>query len=265
MIFFSFFLCFIINIFLALSHSISCFFINTFLQNFSENIFLYRLHSKLKNALFIVSSLISFCVSNFFIRFDLWLTFLLHLINLFKKLLFLIFIIVFLYIFFVHVSHFSMTYKIKSIYFIRLSKYLSFLVMIVYQDKIFFNIEFSFSDLILSWLIRIKFKLLSHFPNTIFFLVMFIINKKMNSLINKLIGVICNASINKFVFSSLKSFKSLFAYLFFPIDKTIFNSVMIKEYLSVLIIFLNQLFPIVLFLRGFIMFNCCKPVRESSS
>jgi hypothetical protein len=36
-------------------------------QNFSENIFLYWLHSKLKNTFFIVSSLISFCMSNLFI------------------------------------------------------------------------------------------------------------------------------------------------------------------------------------------------------
>ena len=218
MIFFSFFLCFIINIFLTLSHSVSCFFVNTLLQNFSKNIFLYRLHSKLKNTLFIVSSLISFCVSNLFIRFNLRLTFLLHLINLFKKLLFLIFIIILLYIFFVHISHFAMTYKIESIDFIRLSKYLSFLIMIIYQDKIFFNIEFSFSDLILSWFIRIKFKFLSHFPNAIFFLVMLIIDKKMNSLINQFIGIICNASVNKFIFSSFKSFKCLLTNLFFPID-----------------------------------------------
>lgn len=132
MIFFRFFLSFIINILFALSHSISCFFINTFFQNFSENIFLYWLHSKLKNTFFIVSSLISFCMSNFLIWFDLWLTFLLHLINLFEKLLLFIFIIVFFYIFLIHISHFSMTYKIKSIYFIRLSKYLSLLIMIVY-------------------------------------------------------------------------------------------------------------------------------------
>ena len=132
MIFFRFFLSFIINILFALSHSISSFFINTFFQNFSENIFLYWLHSKLKNTFFIVSSLISFCMSNLFIWFDLWLTFLLHLINLFKKLLLFIFIIVFFYIFLIHISHLSMTYKIKSIDFIRLSKYLSLLIVIVY-------------------------------------------------------------------------------------------------------------------------------------
>jgi hypothetical protein len=60
------------------------------------------------------------------------LTFLLHLINLFEKLLLFIFIIVFFCIFFIHISHFSMTYKIKSIDFIWLSKYLSLLIMIVY-------------------------------------------------------------------------------------------------------------------------------------
>jgi len=178
-------------------------------------------------------------MSNLFIWFDLWLAFLLHLIDLFKELLFFIFIIVFLYIFFIHISHFSMTNKIESINFIRLSKYLSLLIMVVYQNKIFFNVEFSFSYLFLRWPIWIKFKLLSHFFNAIFFLIMFIVNKKMNSFINEFIWVVCYASINKPVFPAFESFKGFFTNLFLSINKAVFNSMVIKEYLSVLIIFLN--------------------------
>lgn len=137
--------------------------------------------------------------------------------------------------------------------------------MIIYQNKVFFDIEFSFSDLFFSWSIRIKLEFLGHFLDTIFFLIMFIVYKKVDSLIYKFIRIICNASINKSVFSSLKSFKCFFAYLFLPINKTVFYSVMIKVYFSVLIIFLYQLFPIVLFLWGFIMLNSYKFIWESSS
>lgn len=120
--------------------------------------------------------------------------------------------------------------------------------MIIYQHKVFFYVEFSFPDLFFSWPIRIKLKLLSHFLDTVFFLIMFIINKKVHSLVHQFIRVICDASIDKPVFPTLKSFKSFFAYLFFSINQTVFYSVMIKVNLSVLIIFLNQFFPIVLFL-----------------
>jgi hypothetical protein len=137
--------------------------------------------------------------------------------------------------------------------------------MIIYQHKIFFNVEFSFPNLFFCGSIRIKLKFLSHFFNAILFLIMFVIDEKMYSLIYKFIRVISNASIDKPVFSSLKPFKCFFPYLFFSVNKTVFNSVMIEENFSVLIIFLYQFFPVVLLFWRFIMFNSYKLIWESSS
>jgi hypothetical protein len=76
---------------------------------------------------------------------------------------------------------------------------------------------------------------------------------------------VCDTSVNKFVLSSLISFKCLNFNLFFSVDKSIDISMVIEINLSILIVNLNHLFPIVRFLRLFIVFNGFKFVWESSS
>lgn len=87
----------------------------------------------------------------------------------------------------------------------------------------------------------------------------------MSVCIDLLSSIICDTSIDKFVLSSLVSFKNLLVDLLFSINESIGVSVMVKVDLTVTIVDFDQLLPVILLLGGLIMLNGLKLEWQSSS
>ena len=111
--------------------------------------------------------------------------------------------------------------------------------MIINVDSVFSNVELSLSNLLGCWLVRVKFKLLSHLINVVLPLIYLILDELMLLFINSDGGIISNRSVNKFVFSSLELFEGFSSNLFLSVDETILVSVVIEVDLSVMIVNLN--------------------------
>jgi hypothetical protein len=220
------------------------------------------LNSLLTNNLLFIFSLVSFSCGQFLKELNVCVTLLFHIVNMVKVLL----LFAFISIFFIHISTLSLTYKVLSIVEFRFTENLSFFEMVVDNYFVCFEIEHSFSHLLVSWLIWIEFKLLCHLLNLKFFRKIIIFNKKILSSIKWtfLICTVSNTSENKLIWSVLISFKCLVTYLLLSINETILISMMVIVDFSVLIIYLNKFLPIIHYLGLFVMFNCLELVWESS-
>ena len=108
----------------------------------------------------------------------------------------------------------------------------------------------------------IKLKLLSHFLHVVILKVLLISDYKLWWLN---IRIVSDTSIDEFVFSSFEPLKDLLADMLFSVDEAIFVSVVIEVNLSVLIVNLNQFFPMIGVFGTLIMLNSFELVRESSS
>jgi hypothetical protein len=243
---------------------VSSLLVDTLVKDLEVDLFFDVLHSETLNASLVFTSADSLSIGLLLMSLDLGMALLLHLTDLVEELLLLVLIVIFLSILFVHVSHLTLADKISSIDLFRLSEDLSLLVMVVNEHKVLLNVELCLSNLKGSILLLVQLKLLSHLFDKVELGISSIFDVKMLCLVNCLIRIISDTSVDELVLSALVSFKDLSTNLLLSIDETIRVSVMVEVYLAISIVNFDELLPVILFLGGLIMLDAFEHVWQSS-
>jgi hypothetical protein len=148
----SFLLVLLSHLRLPLLHFVSRFLINSFLEDFSKDIFRVGLLPLLLDALLKVPPLSPLRVGVFLVTLDLGVALLLHVADSLEELQLLQILLVLLSILLVHVPHLALRNQIHSVDFVRLFEDLALLVVVVDQHLVLGNVEFSLTDLLRCWL-----------------------------------------------------------------------------------------------------------------